>query len=95
MRLNFQVFLVFFLRSIFRSKFHDPQNHRYNERIGKIIIQKCRKETPSDPKYKDTPTFKEFTDFILNEKMTKMDVHWQPIYNICMPCHINYDIIGR
>ena len=64
---------------------------------GKQIIKNYRKKTPTKLEYiqNNVPTFREFVESILNEKVTSMNPHWMPIYNECMPCHINYTIIGR
>jgi len=81
------------LLSAYRNKF--VENDKFNEKHGQQIIIKSRKEPPEDPYYKNRPTFREFTDFILHTNVTSMDGHWTPIYNLCMPCHVDYDIIGR
>ena len=83
-----------------RNKFTGTQisNFGFNEYwygIGKRIIKKFRKKTPADPQYKDRPTFKEFVDSVLNTKVKSMNAHWKPINDLCMPCYISYDIIGR
>jgi len=68
---------------------------RSNDKLAKPILKKYRKKIPRDPIYKQRPTFKEFADSILDTKVTNLNGNWKPIYNRCMPCHINYDIIGR
>ena len=67
----------------------------YNNKYGKQIINKYRKTTPSDKKYQNIPTFREFVEYLLEKSVVGMNAHWMPIYNLCMPCHINYNIIGR
>ena len=62
---------------------------------GKKILNGYRKSDPSEEKYKNAPTFKEFIDFILDLPIDNLDPHWCPLYLQCMPCHIRYDIIGR
>lgn len=65
------------------------------ERYGGRILQKYRKHKPSDEKYANIPTFREFVEYLVNEPISAMNRHWIPISDLCMPCHIDYDIIGR
>jgi len=42
--------------------------------------------------------FEEFVQYILRqapEGQEYLDNHWRPQYNLCQPCHINYDFIGH
>ena len=77
---------------IFRDKFRDEEFKRW---YVPEILNDYRKEEPTDSKYKNSPTFREFVDWLLDEKIETMDVHFLPIYYNCMPCHVDYDIIGR
>ncbi|CAG0889644.1 unnamed protein product [Darwinula stevensoni] len=95
------------LISAFRNKF---QLHRYNstyflDRYGKKIIASCRNrdsnanqslENGSSRNY--SITFEEFVCFITDAKSSKerkFNEHWQPIYELCSPCFIHYDFIGK
>jgi len=41
-------------------------------------------------------TFEEFLRFVLlQSRQGDINVHWKPQYNICHPCHVNYDFIGH
>merc|ERR1712243_34546 len=55
------------------------------------------KNKPSKLEYQEqnTPTFREFVQYVVDQNVIGMNQHWVPMYNICMPCHINYTIIGR
>ena len=51
---------------------------------------------PLDRKYEKVPTFREFIEYLVNLPLNKLDnAHWIPMYLQCMPCHIEYNIIGR
>ena len=42
--------------------------------------------------------FEEFVQYTLQEARHgyhRVDHHWRPQYNLCQPCHINYDFIGH
>ncbi|XP_029454478.1 carbohydrate sulfotransferase 11-like isoform X2 [Rhinatrema bivittatum] len=45
------------------------------------------------PKSSNNVTFQEFVNFILQEKLNNN--HWRPMYKLCDPCRIHYDIIGK
>ena len=47
-------------------------------------------------KVADDVTFKEFLRFVLlQSRQGDIEPHWKPQYNICHPCHVNYDFIGH
>ena len=62
---------------------------------GQKIIKKYRKEAPTESKYENVPCFKEFIDYLLDQKVSSMNNHWVPIYNLCSPCNVDYKVIGR
>ena len=42
--------------------------------------------------------FQEFVQYVLQKAQRgqqHLDTHWRPQYNLCQPCHINYDFIGH
>ena len=41
--------------------------------------------------------FDEFTQYIVNGAVggPVLDIHWEPVYEICKPCHVQYDYIGH
>ena len=42
-------------------------------------------------------TFSEFAEFVIDEWTSgrTLDRHWMPQQNICSPCYVHYDFIGR
>ncbi|CAK9297764.1 unnamed protein product [Gordionus sp. m RMFG-2023] len=44
-------------------------------------------------------TFSQFLSYIVEHDKyfpgKSMNVHWQPSYNVCQPCHIPYDFVGK
>ena len=92
--------------SSFRDKFflnldysHDVfernKVQRFYKLYGREILQKYRKSPPTESKYKNAPTFREFIDYLLDLPLRRLDSHWLPTYFQCMPCHIKYSILGR
>lgn len=41
------------------------------------------------------PTFREFIQYLLDTDVEEYDEHWKPIFLLCTPCHIRYDIIAK
>jgi len=68
---------------------------RFYKLYGREILKKYRKTQPTEPKYKNAPTFREFIDYLVDLPLRRLDSHWLPTYFQCMPCHIKYDILGR
>ena len=56
----------------------------------------CCKCGFSSLKVADDVTFKEFLRFVLlQSRLGSINYHWMPQYDICRPCHVNYDFIGH
>merc|ERR1712181_149484 len=41
------------------------------------------------------PTWREFVTYLLNTPVTKFDEHWMPIWMLCSPCIVKYDVIAK
>ena len=86
----------FFLNLDFsHDVFERNKVQRFYKLYGREILQKYRKKQPTEPKYKNAPTFREFIDYLVDLPLRRLDIHWLPTYLQCMPCHIKYDILGR
>ncbi|XP_013394955.1 carbohydrate sulfotransferase 11 isoform X2 [Lingula anatina] len=76
---------------------HDP----YLLWLGKRILKKYRKNPSEDAlKTGRSVTFQEFINYLLDETKTKwgkknIDIHWRTYDNLCHPCSIDYDVIGK
>jgi len=80
------------LLSAFRDKFEDQAFARI---YVPDILPRYRKEKPKDKKYENSPTFPEFINYLIDLEVEDINEHFMPFYYICMPCHMDYDIIGR
>lgn len=81
--------------SAYRNKIQLSEDEGYNQKYRRMIIDKYRvKEERGD---NDIPRFEEFIKFILDSKMANVsrNEHWSPIFDICAPCTIKYDAIGK
>lgn len=82
--------------SAYRDKFENPNDY-YHNMFGKPIISKYR-VTPSEEALKTGSgvMFKEFIRYLLDvHRPVGMDIHWEQVNQLCHPCVIHYDIIGK
>ncbi|CAG5852218.1 unnamed protein product [Menidia menidia] len=82
--------------SAYRDKFENPNDY-YHSLFGKPIISKYR-VNPSEKALKTGSgvTFKEFVQYLLDvHRPVGMDIHWEQVNQLCHPCLINYDFIGK
>ncbi|CAG9767762.1 unnamed protein product [Ceutorhynchus assimilis] len=85
------------LLSAYRNKFTDniPSSKYFQARYGKHIIKKYRSAaTESDLDSGANVSFPEFVTYLLNEGVDSNE-HWAPIYDLCLPCTLNYTFIGH
>ena len=70
----------------------------YNAIYGKRIIKAYRKSGAANgfnQNERKEPTFREFIQYLLDTDVEEYDEHWRPIFLLCTPCHIRYDIIAK
>ncbi|XP_075048236.1 carbohydrate sulfotransferase 8-like [Mixophyes fleayi] len=77
--------------SAYRDKFRHYGGYYYGTKIANLIRSKFREDKNST----ESVSFKEFVNFIANQKTSSLDIHWRPMHYLCDPCNINYDILGK
>ncbi|XP_066505038.1 carbohydrate sulfotransferase 8 [Hoplias malabaricus] len=84
------------LVSAFRDKFESPNSY-YHPVFGKPIISKYRSNASKLAlRTGEGVTFKEFVQYLLDvHRPVGMDIHWEPVVQLCSPCLIDYDFIGK
>lgn len=85
------------LLSAYRNKFTDnlPSSKYFQSRYGRQIIKKYRPTaTATDLDSGANVSFPEFISFLLNEGVDTNE-HWTPIYDLCLPCSLNYSFVGH
>lgn len=84
------------LVSAFRDKFESP-NAYYHSVFGRPIISKYRPNaTHTALSTGAGVTFREFVHYLLDvQRPVKMDIHWEPVSQLCSPCAFTYNFIGR
>ncbi|XP_070765730.1 carbohydrate sulfotransferase 8-like [Enoplosus armatus] len=82
--------------SAYRDKFENPNNY-YHSLFGKPIISKYRVNASwAALKTGSGVTFKEFVQYLLDvHRPVGMDIHWEQANQLCNPCLIDYDFIGK
>ena len=82
------------LLSAFRDKFETYTTSLYSK-MGREIIGKVRKSS-ENLNSNELPSFGEFTEYLSTLPDTpQWDVHWRPSHQVCYPCAIDYDYVGR
>lgn len=82
--------------SAYRDKFENPNNH-YHSLFGRPIIAKYRANASQEALMTGSGvTFKEFVQYLLDvHRPVSMDIHWEQMNQLCNPCLIDYDFIGK
>ncbi|KAM9290548.1 carbohydrate sulfotransferase 14-like, partial [Gastrophryne carolinensis] len=76
--------------SAYRDKFLHDDDLKYS----RTIAQRIREKFGINVKSTDNITFQQFIRFIVEEDPQERDVHWRPMYQLCDPCNVHYDVIG-
>ncbi|XP_071399940.1 carbohydrate sulfotransferase 8-like [Centroberyx affinis] len=84
------------LVSAFRDKFESPNSY-YHHLFGRQIIDRYRPNaTLVDLQTGDGVTFREFVLYLLDvNRPVGMDIHWEPVSQLCNPCLLQYNFIGK
>ncbi|XP_076851260.1 carbohydrate sulfotransferase 8 isoform X2 [Brachyhypopomus gauderio] len=84
------------LVSAFRDKFESPNSY-YHPVFGKPIISRYRANASKAALTTGSGvTFPEFIRYLLDvHRPVGMDIHWEPASQLCSPCLLDYDFIGK
>ena len=89
------------LLSAYRNKFlqNSSNSDYFRVRFGKQIIKQFRPNaTKQSLNLGHDVQFEEFVRYIIDPRTvahSAYNEHWRPMANLCLPCQINYDIIGK
>lgn len=86
--------------SAYRNKYADINVYRkdkYFHIFSKRILKKYRTNaTPEELRTGENITWHEWVQYLTDPKeRSGFDDHWQEIYQMCSPCKIRYDYIGK
>ncbi|OCT64814.1 carbohydrate sulfotransferase 9 [Xenopus laevis] len=79
------------LVSAYRDKFLHDEEYYYSKTLANMIKRSVRK----NGNLTERISFKEFANFIVSENPNYRDIHWKPMLELCDPCNIHYDIVGK
>ncbi|XP_029378768.1 carbohydrate sulfotransferase 8-like isoform X2 [Echeneis naucrates] len=84
------------LVSAFRDKFESPNSY-YHPVFGRPIISRYRANATRTALHTGAGvTFREFVQYLLDvHRPVGMDIHWEPVSQLCHPCLLRYDFIGK
>ncbi|CAK9817069.1 Carbohydrate sulfotransferase 11 [Anthophora plagiata] len=88
------------LLSAYRNKLeakHEKSSRYFQTRFGKKIIRRYRHNATEESLRKgDDVTFREFVEFVTdNSSNETRNEHWRPIYELCQPCLVNYNLVSK
>ncbi|CAH0394765.1 unnamed protein product [Bemisia tabaci] len=86
------------LLSAYRNKLeqHWLSSKYFQSRFGRHIVKHYRPNpTNHSLLWGDDVTFQEFVTFLIARENMTANEHWLPIEDLCRPCYINYDFIGK
>ncbi|XP_007572077.1 PREDICTED: carbohydrate sulfotransferase 11 isoform X1 [Poecilia mexicana] len=87
------------LVSAYRNKFTLKYNSSFHKRFGTRIIRRYRKNATQDALINGADVkFKEFIEYLVDPATQRdgpLNEHWQTVYQLCHPCHIHYDMVGK
>lgn len=78
------------LVSAYRDKLLHSEPY-YSITVANEIRAMFRKNKDSSEKV----SFQEFVNFITAKPPQDLDIHWKPMFLLCDPCNIHYDILGK
>ena len=82
--------------SAYRNKFAYDYGRNFHHKFGIKIIKKYRKNFTGEVTDEHYTTFNEFVKYLIDLRpRDKHNEHWDLQYNLCSPCDINYDFIGK
>lgn len=87
------------LLSAFSDKLVNTVNDTYRKRYGREIVRQYRKNPTNESLQRGHDvTFDEFVTYLLDPRTAEtgpFDIHWRQYHELCRPCLIRYDFIGK
>ncbi|XP_032069410.1 LOW QUALITY PROTEIN: carbohydrate sulfotransferase 14-like [Thamnophis elegans] len=78
------------LVSAYRDKFLHNETY-YSSKVANEVKALFRK----DKNFTGVVTFQEFVNYVVRRNPEHLDIHWKPMFHLCDPCNIQYDILGK
>ncbi|XP_018010716.1 carbohydrate sulfotransferase 11 [Hyalella azteca] len=71
------------------------RNGYYHKVYGRDIVRVHRNASNLEDQKRIEPTWPEFASYLLSTPASQFDEHWKPIYLMCSPCAMDYDVIAK
>lgn len=86
--------------SAYRNKLEESYVDYFRTRFGIDIIKKFRKKPSKESLEKGHDVrFLEFLQYIsslnVDDWKKSFNEHWRPVFDLCFPCHVNYNFVGK
>lgn len=87
------------LLSAFVDRFHTTPVDLYRKTYGRQIVKQYRRHVSQESlRLGHDVTFEEFVSYLLDPRTKSkkpFNTHWKEYYQMCHPCFVNYDFIGK
>jgi len=77
------------------SRDMDAREGYYHNMYGKHIVAQYRDKSDRNLTNVLEPTWREFVEYIITTPANKFDEHWMPIWMLCSPCIVRYNVISK
>lgn len=87
------------LLSAYRDKLN-PGNKYFQTEFGRKIVRTYRLNASQESLLLGHDvTFREFIQYLINfhssDEKAVFNEHWRPVFDMCLPCVVRYDIVGK
>lgn len=93
------------IASVYSHKFTNfPESRPFKRKFGPAILNPVdgkyrdvpERELKDDPAYEDREiSFANFSQYIVHMSRKNLNEHWMPAHELCHPCAMKYDYIGK
>eukprot|EP00117_Sycon_ciliatum_P049904 scpid81430/ scgid6136/ Carbohydrate sulfotransferase 14; Dermatan 4-sulfotransferase 1 len=94
------------IAAVYSHKFTNfPESRPFKTKFGPVIQQLWKSgkfqdaeewHLTKDPEFEhQNISFAAFVRYLIHARVDRMNEHWMPAYQLCQPCTVGYDFVGR
>ncbi|XP_014674110.1 PREDICTED: carbohydrate sulfotransferase 11-like [Priapulus caudatus] len=83
------------LLSAFRSKLEPGAFDKHNRQRKIAMIRRHFELSHANESVGESVSFEQFLTFVVESRRLRLDNHWARMVDLCNPCLINYDFVGK